>query len=148
MSDLKEYIMGLRIKGTTCNEHITVTYLGKATNETLDSIREDMFSVSKIKSNTKGQIRGEDKFGPDKNIPVFLINFNDKEFENLLISLWKSYNVKQEHTKNLEKPNWHISKRSASKLKKDDIFEVDRFFVKEIGHVGPCIYFNLKCLSD
>jgi len=146
MSDLKEYTMGLRIKGTTCNEHITVAYLGKRTNESLFSIKEDMYLVATTKSDPKGKIYGEDNFGLDKNIPVFLVNFNDSEFEKQLISLWEKYNVEQEHTKGLEKPKWHISKKSASQLKKDDSFEVDRLFVKELGPVNPCIYFELKPL--
>lgn len=143
MSDLKEFTMGLRIKGTTCNEHITVAYLGKITNKSLDPIREDMYSVAKTKPNPKGKIHGEDNFGPDKNIPVFLINFDDENFENLLINLWKTYNVEQEHTKGLKIPNWHISKRSASKLKKNDSFEVESLFVKELGPIDPCIYFKI-----
>jgi hypothetical protein len=143
MSDLKEYTMGLRVKDTTCNEHITVAYLGKKTNEPLISIKEDMYSVATANPNTKGQIYGEDSFGPDKNIPVFLIKFNDQEFEKQLISLWEKYNVEQEHTKGLKKPNWHISKKTATKLKKNDLFEVDRLFVKELGPVDPCIYFKL-----
>ena len=133
--------LGLKLKG--CEGHITVAWLGKSVDPDIvwkcaKKSFPTLFNTEK--SRFEIMLFTYTHFGPNYDIPVYICIFNDTEKENILIDLWKKYNVEQEHTKGLQKPNWHVKSQALPKTADvGQSYEIDAIFIEEAGKNGKVI---------
>jgi len=132
----KEYTIGLRVKDSDCNEHMTLAYCKN--NRVLPSLE----SFKNFK-NLSAKVTGKGFLGPNKDIPVWFVSFESEEREEIT-NFWRTYNVEQEHTKGLEKPNLHVTiKKESPERKIGDTIQFSSIFAKRVGKYDPYFHFDL-----
>lgn len=136
-----EYVMGLKVRGTTCNEHMTIAYLGCTI-----TIPEVKLEISVLKNlPTKVLVSGHSKLGPENDIDVLDLKFNNESEYFSVKKLWKSNNVEQDHTTGLTEPHLHLTQKKESPERKiNSVIEFDRFFIKRIGSREPYLVIELE----
>jgi 2'-5' RNA ligase len=99
--------------------HMTITYFGDPTKESLDAFHSLTKDLSTMLESTKEKVRlqivGRDNFGPRSEIPVFLINIVDKEIKDLFVKFHQAYGVAEPGMPSkFEEPTFHISLKGLS----------------------------------
>src|SRR3970282_1155509 len=130
------YYVGLGIPGSDL--HVTLAYCGELNHIAIENIRRSMEELTELwsrKQNISITVNEEAFFGPNNDIHVMLVSLGPNEFVKKSKQFWLRYNVKQEHTKNLTSPNYHITKKNDKDniLVKDAVFEGNKIFLKRIG---------------
>ncbi len=113
--------------------HMTVAFLG---SQKVEFDREDHDVLKKCFEGARALIVGEDKFGPKKDLPVWLVSVEvfSKEINVYILKLWETFNVEQEWTAGLTAPNLHITKKgAAANFKLNDTVVFSRLSAKQIG---------------
>ena len=138
-----EMYLALKIKG--CDNHMTVAWLGRSVDPEI--VYKDMkLAFDKLFNSEKDPFKitlyRYTHFGPNCDIPVYTCFIEDKEKEEVLFDLWKKYNVEQEHTKGLERPNWHVKSQGLEKtVDVGTSLEMDAIYIKEVGKNGGFVHY-------
>jgi hypothetical protein len=134
-----KYTAGFGVESSPDREHMTIfaTASKPTTEYLLILLRNDLKEFPR-----SAQIIGETMLGPEKNIPVWLVHV-DKGRDRIL-KLWEGFNVEEEHTKNLNWPLLHITKKGKAPPRKiGDTIKFSHFFMKEIGPHDPFFVLGL-----
>ena len=110
-------------------EHMTIAFCD--TNK--PEITQDIISQFSQLEKLDALVLKKDLLGENNDIPVILVA-PEAEFAKVIFSLWKQFNVEQEHTKGLTAPNLHITiKENSPERKTGDLIKFDALFVKQVG---------------
>jgi hypothetical protein len=139
----KKYTSGVRIGTDYGFMHMTTGFHGVLTDSELDVLQKEMTKLfGQVKGSTIS-IVGEDKYGPNKDIPVLLLK-PEGECMEVVHGFYTKHGVKDSWMK--EKPeshNYHVSARNdklRALLKEEGSFVVTNWFVKQLGPHDPCLY--------
>lgn len=134
----------LALKLKNCGNHVTVAWLGKSVDpkdvlKDVEAVFQNLFDCGN--SVFEILLFKYTHFGPNSDIPVYLCEVTDPERKKILLDLWKKYNVEQEHTKGLDKPNLHVKSQGLPQYA--DVgksFEIDGIYVEEVGKNGRVLW--------
>jgi len=126
--------------------HITLTFLGVPSTEAICEINELFTQLINLKP-IRFNVTGHDKFGPNSDIPVLLVDFENSETRNLCISFHQKCGVAERNMSFLEVPNYHISLgKNADILSNTKIgttFTATNVQIKELGPHDPYLSVSL-----
>lgn len=128
---MTKYVICMGVQNSA-KEHITLCFLGERNDIEIEEIQMFLQSLKIHENRPSIKIIGEDLFGPNKNMPVWLIQLTDKKYKEPIQKLFTKYNVEQEHTKGITFPNLHITK-TANERHIDDILKLDSVYIKIVG---------------
>jgi len=135
--------LALRLKG--CEGHMTIAWLSNTVDPNL--VYEDMKNAMPILFDSTENpfsitlFSYDAHFGPNEDIPVYICTIKDEKKKQIILDLWKKYNVEQEHTKGLKNPNLHVKSRGLPKTANvGQSYEVSAIFIEEVGKEGKVIH--------
>ena len=132
------------------DEHMTISWLGNRENpHTLYSLLHSAAEELSEKNGVDAVVSGTDLFGPNKDMPVWLIKILDSDQDDILKNLWAKTNVEQPHTKGLLSPNYHITQKKTSPSRSvDDMVHFDMLSLKKVGASCPNWWCGLNLSSE
>lgn len=135
----KKYTGGLRIRGTTCHEHITLFSMENGL--TAFDISRGLHRLPQ-----RALISGESVVGPNNDIPVWVVRFPKEEGERIELAkaLFEYHNVVEKGNPMTEIFFPHITKKKESELKLGDVVELEYFFLKQVGPHDPILKIELS----
>ena len=128
----KNYTSFLTIKDSVNFHHVTVADFGFMDKSTMEKVMIDVNErIKLIKNIQKIKIVKIDHIGPNKNIEVVRVEFEDNECDKKLTEIWDKYDKEMKHMKGIiTEPEWHITTKGA---KFEGFVFGDKFEIKEIG---------------
>ena len=146
----KPTTVGFSIENSTNHEHITAFYPRELSMETFGMISQDIaLIVKEIENPVYVSICGLDNFGPNKDIPVYRVKFQEKSYEKMFVDLWWRYDDSDERRNGLHDPEWHITIKKGGSVNfyKDSpvqpLIRLDSIFMKHLGPHDPYAKFDL-----
>jgi hypothetical protein len=147
------YTVGIKVPNSTFAGkpvnpvHMTVAFVGECDEKRKSAIKEAMAKLARDFLPLRIKFGANEKFGPNKDIPVRLCEIRDHPIAKAFQAFYKEFHVPEPGLPDFETPNYHVTRKAlGDELDKMDEVMLYTIFFKQLGPFEPEFKFDASSL--